>query len=95
MEENLCLRQQVSASIFTFAAYSSCCRLLLLFPHLLGHRCLMVQLMEMSRGDKQIVVDIEPTSYEDGQSSESVTNGCNSTGPQEHDDSSDTSLKLG
>eukprot|EP00268_Persea_americana_P050161 TRINITY_DN5437_c0_g4_i2.p1 TRINITY_DN5437_c0_g4~~TRINITY_DN5437_c0_g4_i2.p1 ORF type:complete len:248 (-),score=61.91 TRINITY_DN5437_c0_g4_i2:365-1108(-) len=53
------------------------------------------QMKEMSRGDKQIVVDIEPTSYEDGQSSESVTNGCNSTGPQEHDDSSDTSLKLG
>lgn len=93
MEENLRLRQQVSASIVTFVAYSCC--LLLLFPHSLGRRCLMVQMKEMSRGDKQIVVDIEPTSYEDGQSSESVTNGCNSTGPQEHDDSSDTSLKLG
>ncbi|CAN4114841.1 unnamed protein product [Withania somnifera] len=32
---------------------------------------------------------------EEGQSSESVTNPCNSTGPPPQDDSSDTSLKLG
>lgn len=32
---------------------------------------------------------------EEGQSSESVTNACNSTGPPQDDDSSDTSLKLG
>ena len=32
---------------------------------------------------------------EEGLSSESVTNFCNSIGPPQEDDSSDTSLKLG
>ncbi|KAJ8628690.1 hypothetical protein MRB53_022013 [Persea americana] len=54
-----------------------------------------ISLAETSRNDKQIVVEIENIPYEDGQSSDSATNGCNSAGPQDHDDSSDTSLKLG
>lgn len=59
------------------------------------HVASMLQLAETSRNDKQIVVEIENIPYEDGQSSDSATNGCNSAGPQDHDDSSDTSLKLG
>ncbi|XP_065873880.1 MADS-box protein SVP [Euphorbia lathyris] len=59
------------------------------------------QVMEMSNGwkqntgtgtgDSEIVIN-----YEEGQSSESVTNACNScTGPPHDYESSDTSLKLG
>eukprot|EP00262_Sarcandra_glabra_P019305 TRINITY_DN723_c0_g1_i1.p1 TRINITY_DN723_c0_g1~~TRINITY_DN723_c0_g1_i1.p1 ORF type:complete len:225 (+),score=40.44 TRINITY_DN723_c0_g1_i1:32-706(+) len=51
------------------------------------------QVMEMSKVDKQ-VVDSDNFVYEDGQSSDSVTNIHNSAGPQDYD-SSDTSLKLG
>ncbi|GFP92011.1 mads-box protein svp [Phtheirospermum japonicum] len=39
--------------------------------------------------------DSENVVYEEGQSSESVTNVCNSAGPPQDYDSSDTSLKLG
>lgn len=53
------------------------------------------QVMEMCRGEKQIVMDMENVPYEDGQSSDSATNGCNSVGNLDHDDGSDTSLKLG
>ncbi|KAF3674059.1 MADS-box protein SVP [Capsicum annuum] len=60
------------------------------------------QVMEISsnknnNGYKNPIV-FEPEiefNYEEGQSSESVTNPCNSTGPPQDDDSSDTSLKLG
>ncbi|KAK6150348.1 hypothetical protein DH2020_015280 [Rehmannia glutinosa] len=44
---------------------------------------------KMGTGDSENVV------YEEGQSSESVTNVCNSAGPPQDYDSSDTSLKLG
>lgn len=52
------------------------------------------QVAEMSKGEKPIVVDMESIPCEDGQSSDSVTNACNSVA-HDYDDSSDTSLKLG
>lgn len=45
--------------------------------------------------DKQIGGDSENVVTEEGLSSESVTNVCNSGGSHDYDDSSDTSLKLG
>ncbi|OUZ99797.1 Transcription factor [Macleaya cordata] len=53
------------------------------------------QMMEMSKGQRQVVLNSENVVHEDGQSSESVTNVCNSVGPPQDSDSSDTSLKLG
>lgn len=46
-------------------------------------------------GKKTATADSEIVVYEEGQSSESVTNVCNSAGPPQDYDSSDTSLKLG
>ncbi|KAK4843241.1 hypothetical protein QYF36_005782 [Acer negundo] len=66
-----------------------------------------MQLMEENERLKQQVADIsngqinicggesENVVYEEGQSSESVTNLCNSAGPPNDYESSDTSLKLG
>ncbi|KAJ6815900.1 MADS-box protein JOINTLESS [Iris pallida] len=51
--------------------------------------------LDMSTVGKQVVTDPENGLYEDGQSSESVTNASHSGGPQDYDDSFDTSLKLG
>ncbi|KAJ8500694.1 hypothetical protein OPV22_011246 [Ensete ventricosum] len=51
--------------------------------------------LEMPNMRKQVVADKENVVNEDGQSSESVTNVSHSGGPQECDDSSVTSLKLG
>uniref|UniRef100_K9LW04 MADS11-like protein 1 n=1 Tax=Iris fulva TaxID=92176 RepID=K9LW04_9ASPA len=51
--------------------------------------------LDMPRVGKQVVIDTENGLYEDGQSSESVTNASHSGGPQDYDDSFDTSLKLG
>ncbi|KAA8546715.1 hypothetical protein F0562_003148 [Nyssa sinensis] len=53
------------------------------------------QVMEISNGYKHVGADSENIIYEEGQSSESVTNVCNSNGPPQDYDSSDTSLKLG
>ncbi|PON84752.1 MADS-box transcription factor [Trema orientale] len=56
------------------------------------------QVVEVSDGrTKQVVTDSENVITEEGQSSESVTNVCNSNGPPQDYDSttSDTSLKLG
>ncbi|GKV18720.1 hypothetical protein SLEP1_g29061 [Rubroshorea leprosula] len=54
------------------------------------------QVSQLSNGRKQVAADSENVIYEEGQSSESVTNVCISNGtPDEYDDSSDTSLKLG
>lgn len=51
---------------------------------------------EISNGQRHISADSENVIAEEGQSSESVTNVCNSTGAPPHDyESSDTSLKLG
>nr|WCA73275.1 short vegetative phase protein [Hippeastrum rutilum] len=52
------------------------------------------QVVDMSTR-KQAVPDSENGFYEDPQSSESVTNASHSGAPQDNDDSSDTSLKLG
>lgn len=51
--------------------------------------------VDMSRVGKHVVADSENCIGEDGQSSESVTNASQSGAPQDYDDSSDTSLKLG
>ncbi|KAJ8471818.1 hypothetical protein OPV22_026161 [Ensete ventricosum] len=51
--------------------------------------------MEMPNPGKQIMAEKENVVNEDGQSSESVTNALHPGGPQECDDSSVTSLKLG
>lgn len=54
------------------------------------------QIAELSKAEKH-VMDSENVVNEDGQSSESVSNICNSgsAGPPMDDDSSDTYLKLG
>lgn len=51
--------------------------------------------MEMPNLGKHIMAEKENVVNEDGQSSESVTNALHPGGPQECDDSSVTSLKLG
>ncbi|URD93166.1 MADS-box transcription factor [Musa troglodytarum] len=51
--------------------------------------------LEMPNMGRQVVADKDNVVNEDGQSSESVTNASHSGGPQECDDSSVTSLKLG
>ncbi|KAG2696183.1 hypothetical protein I3760_07G046300 [Carya illinoinensis] len=57
---------------------------------------LRLQVAEISNGRRHIGNDSENVIAEEGQSSESVTNVCNSTGAPPHDyESSDTSLKLG
>ncbi|XP_018806751.1 MADS-box protein JOINTLESS [Juglans regia] len=57
---------------------------------------LRLQVAEISNGRRHIGADSENVIAEEGQSSESVTNVCNSTGAPPHDyESSDTSLKLG
>ncbi|KAE8010520.1 hypothetical protein FH972_006887 [Carpinus fangiana] len=54
------------------------------------------QVAEISNGRRHVGADSENVITEEGQSSESVTNVCNSTGAPPHDyESSDTSLKLG
>ncbi|KAA8530761.1 hypothetical protein F0562_005471 [Nyssa sinensis] len=53
------------------------------------------QVMEISNGRKQIGGDPDNMIYEEGQSSESVNNICNSNGTPQDYDSSNTSLKLG
>ncbi|KAJ6837703.1 MADS-box protein JOINTLESS [Iris pallida] len=54
------------------------------------------QVADMSTVGKQIVTDSGNAICEDGQSSEpAATNTSQSGGPQDYDDSSDTSLKLG
>uniref|UniRef100_K9LW08 MADS11-like protein 2 n=1 Tax=Iris fulva TaxID=92176 RepID=K9LW08_9ASPA len=53
------------------------------------------QVGDMSSVGKRIVTDSGNAICEDGQSSEPVTNTSQSGGPQDYDDSSDTSLKLG
>ncbi|XP_038985987.1 MADS-box protein JOINTLESS isoform X2 [Phoenix dactylifera] len=53
------------------------------------------QVVEMARAGRQVLTDSENVIYEDGQSSESVTNASHLGVPQDYDDSSDTSLKLG
>lgn len=54
------------------------------------------QVAEIPNGRRQFGADSENVINEEGQSSESVTNVCNSTGAPPHDyESSDTSLKLG
>nr|XP_009391344.1 PREDICTED: MADS-box transcription factor 22-like [Musa acuminata subsp. malaccensis] len=53
------------------------------------------RVLEMPNMGKQVMADKDNVVNEDGQSSESVTNASHSGGPQECDDSSVTSLKLG
>ncbi|XP_042496707.1 MADS-box protein JOINTLESS-like isoform X2 [Macadamia integrifolia] len=53
------------------------------------------QLVNMSKGHFLVPHESENIIYEEGQSSESVTNICSSVGPPQDSDSSDTSLKLG
>nr|WAO97427.1 MADS-box transcription factor 23 [Lonicera japonica] len=53
------------------------------------------QAEEKSNDQKEIPADSENMLCEEGQSSESVTNVCNSAGPPQDYESSDTSLKLG
>ncbi|KAK9990978.1 hypothetical protein SO802_025963 [Lithocarpus litseifolius] len=53
------------------------------------------QVVDISNGRRHIGTESENLIAEEGQSSESVTNVCNSTGAPHDYDSSDTSLKLG
>ena len=55
----------------------------------------LLKVMEVSRGRQHVPADSENVVYE-SQSSESVTNGCDSGGaPQDYDESSNTCLRLG
>lgn len=54
-----------------------------------------MQLLEISTGGNQAATDPESILYEEGHSSDSITNCVNSITPPEYEDSSDTSLKLG
>ncbi|KAL0342992.1 UNVERIFIED_CONTAM: MADS-box protein SVP [Sesamum angustifolium] len=58
---------------------------------------LQEKVLDISNSGRKVGTgDVENIVYEEGQSSESVTNAnCSSTGPPQDDDSSDTSLKLG
>nr|QHF16613.1 SVP [Lavandula angustifolia] len=59
---------------------------------------LRMQVRDLSNGARRmgtITSESEIVMYEEGQSSESVKNACNSTGPPQDYDSSYTSLKLG
>ncbi|KAF2292955.1 hypothetical protein GH714_034261 [Hevea brasiliensis] len=58
-------------------------------------RVIEKKVVEISNGRKQAAADSENLVYEEGQSSESVTNVCNSNGPPHDYESSDTSLKRG
>nr|QEG79183.1 MADS box 1-like protein [Macadamia ternifolia] len=53
------------------------------------------QLVNMFKGHFLVPHESENIIYEEGQSSESVTNICSSVGPPQDSDSFDTSLKLG
>ncbi|EHA8588386.1 MADS-box protein JOINTLESS [Cocos nucifera] len=53
------------------------------------------QVVEMARTGRPVLTDSENVIYEDGQSSESVTNASQLVVPPDNDDSSDISLKLG
>ena len=53
-----------------------------------------LKVLEVSKGIQQSA-DSENLCYEDGQSSESVSNGSSSGPSQDNDESSDTYLKLG
>ncbi|XP_042498909.1 MADS-box protein SVP-like isoform X2 [Macadamia integrifolia] len=53
------------------------------------------QLVNMPRAQRLVAHESENIVYEEGQSSESVTNICSSVGPPQDYESSDTSLKLG
>lgn len=54
-----------------------------------------IKVSEITNGQKPVPrADTDVIIYEEGQSSESVTNAGNSTGPPQDYDSSDTSLKL-
>ncbi|CAK7339629.1 unnamed protein product [Dovyalis caffra] len=53
------------------------------------------QVVEISSGRKHVTADSGNVGYEEGQSSESVNNACNSNGPPRDYESSDTSLQLG
>lgn len=53
------------------------------------------QVAGITNGKRHGGAESENLVAEEGQSSESVTNVCNSTGPPQDYDSSDTSLKLG
>ncbi|XAR73483.1 hypothetical protein NMG60_11007467 [Bertholletia excelsa] len=53
------------------------------------------QVMEVSNPRTRVAAESENATREEGQSSESVTNVCNSAGPPQDYESSDTSLKLG
>lgn len=49
----------------------------------------------MAREEKQLVTESENITYEDGQSSESVSNALQLRMPQDTDDNSHTTLQLG
>nr|QBX87860.1 short vegetative phase protein [Hemerocallis hybrid cultivar] len=53
------------------------------------------QVVDTLMSGKPVITDSETVFKEDGHSSESVTNATHSGAPQDYDDSSDTSLKLG
>ena len=55
----------------------------------------LTKVVDISNGRRHIGTESENLIAEEGQSSESVTNVCNSTGAPHDYDSSDTSLKLG
>lgn len=89
MEENERLRQEVNTLFISLS-------LLIFFTWICSWKpSVELKVMEISNCRKQTIADSENVVYEEGQSSESVTNVCNSNGPPHDYESSDTSLKLG
>ena len=98
MEENTRLRQQVLFPSF-LSLYASTHTHTHTHTHTQTDYFLLIllvdQVVDMSQVGKQVVTGLENGFHEEGQSSESVTNASNSDAPQDYNDSSDTSLKLG
>ncbi|RWW21207.1 hypothetical protein GW17_00014642, partial [Ensete ventricosum] len=74
-----------TGKLFEFSSSSSC----------FAQTAYGKQVVMMAREEKQLVTESENITYEDGQSSESVSNALHLRMPQDTDDNSHTTLQLG
>ena len=83
MAENQRLRQVIGLSLSFFVILFS-----IFFPFYFSHK-------KMSLPQMENMLSTQTHVLEQGQSSESISNICNSSDPPQDNDNSDTSLKLG
>lgn len=101
MEENERLKQQVSTAMHLWdlilrISSNPIPSFFLWCVLIMAASIVCLKVMEASTRHRQMAADdSENILYEEGQSSESVTNVCSSTGGPQDSESSDTSLKLG